>query len=110
MAYSVKTVPNFDREMKRLAKKYASLKDEYQELIKELKENPEKGSPLGNNIYKIRLAIASKGKGKSGGARIISYLKTLQENIYLLSIYDKGKKSTISDSEIQQILESEIEL
>jgi mRNA-degrading endonuclease RelE of RelBE toxin-antitoxin system len=110
MAYSVKTVPNFDREMKRLVKKYASLKDEYQELIKELAKNPEKGSPLGNNIYKIRLAIASKGKGKSGGARIISYLKTEQENIYLLSIYDKGKKDTISDSEIQQILESEIVL
>jgi len=78
-------------------------------LIEELEKNPEKGIPLGNNIYKIRLAIASKGKGKSGGARVITYLKTEQGNIYLLSIYDKGRKDTISDKEIEDILNSEIE-
>ena len=109
MLYNVIAVPPFDRELKRLAKKYPSLKGEYQELIEELKENPEKGTPLGNNLYKIRLAIASKGRGKSGGARVITYLKTKQENIYLLSIYDKGERDTISDKEIKDTLNSEIE-
>jgi mRNA-degrading endonuclease RelE of RelBE toxin-antitoxin system len=109
MRCTVVTTSRFDREMKRLAKKYASLKGEYQTLIEELEENPEKGTPLGNNVYKIRLAIASKGKGKSGGARVITYLKTEQEYIYLLSIYDKSEKITISDKEIKEILESEIE-
>ena len=102
--YNVIAVPSFSRELKRLARKYPSLKSEYQELVKELKENPGKGTPLGNNLYKIRLAIASKGKGKSGGARVITYLKTEQGNVYLLSIYDKGERDTISDNEINNIL------
>ena len=108
MPYNVIAVPPFSRELKRLAKKYPSLKSEYQELVKELKENPEKGTPLGNNLYKIRLAIASKGKGKSGGARVITYLKTEQNNVYLLSIYDKGERDTISDNEIKNILNAEL--
>jgi len=73
MSYNVKTIPLFDREIKRLVKKYASLKSEYEELIDELEKNPEIGTSLGDNLYKIRLAIASKGKGKRGGARIITY-------------------------------------
>ena len=109
MLYTVVTIPRFDREIKRLAKKYASLKSEYQALVEELEKNPEKGTSLGNNLYKIRLAIASKGKGKSGGARVITYLKTEQGNVYLLSIYDKNEKDTISDKEIKEILEAEIE-
>ena len=110
MLYNVKTIPRFDREMKRLVKKYASRKNEYKELIDELEKNPEIGISLGNNLYKIRLAIASKGKGKRGGARIITYLKTKEGNIYLLTIYDKGEKDTISDYEIQMILASEIDI
>ena len=108
MAYNVKTFSRFEREIKRLIKKYASLKSEYEKLIGELEENPEIGTPLGNNLYKIRLAIASKGKGKSGGARVITYLKTKEGNIYLLTIYDKGEKDTISNSEIRKILLSEV--
>ena len=106
--YNVIAVPPFSRELKRLAKKYPSLKSEYQELVKELKENPEKGAPLGNNLYKIRLPIASKGKGKRGGARVITYLKNEQGNVYLLSIYDKGERDTISDNEIKNILNAEL--
>ena len=109
MPYNVITTPHFDREMKRLSKKYASLKNEYKALIEDLEENPEKGSALGNNLYKIRLAITSKSKGKSGGARVITYLRTKQGNIYLLSIYDNGERDTISDKEIIDILNSEIE-
>ena len=107
MLYNVITTHRFERELKRLVKKYASLKNEYEKLIDELEKRPEIGTPLGNNLYKIRLAIESKGKGKSGGARVITYLKTEQKNVYLLSIYDKGERSTISDSEIQNILENE---
>jgi hypothetical protein len=103
MNYKVETTHHFEREAKHLLKKYASLQGELEELGRELSKNPEIGAPLGNNLYKIRLAIASKGKGKSGGARVITYLKTEQENVYLLSIYDKGEKDTISDTEIKQI-------
>jgi hypothetical protein len=109
VSYIVKTISRFDHEIKRLCKKYASLKDEFRELVKELEDNPEKGVHLGNGIYKIRLSIASKGKGKRGGARVITYLKTEAGKIYLLTIYDKGERSTISDSEILQILEKGID-
>ena len=108
MSHSVKTVPHFDREMKRLSKKYVSLKNEYEELIKELEKNSELGTHLGNNIYKVRIGIASKGKGKRGGARVITFFRTAHETVYLLSIYDKGEKDTISDIEIRKIIESEI--
>jgi mRNA-degrading endonuclease RelE of RelBE toxin-antitoxin system len=72
MNYNVKTIAVFEKQAKRLIKKYSSLKAELLELIHELKQNPYTGKPIGNNCYKIRIAIASKGKGKSGGARVIT--------------------------------------
>ena len=59
---------------------------------------------MGGNFYKIRLAIASKGKGKSGGARVITYIKIVQENIYLTSIYDKSEQVDVSVKELEKIL------
>ncbi|MFV0346359.1 MAG: type II toxin-antitoxin system RelE/ParE family toxin [Bacteroidales bacterium] len=93
------------RLSKRLSKKYPSLKAEFAELFAELEVNPTFGTPLGNNVYKIRLAIASKNKGKSGGARIISYVQVDDHTILLLSIYNKGKKDSISDKEIKELIE-----
>ena len=59
------------------------------------------GTPLGNNCYKIRLSITSKGKGKSGGARVITYVAVIKETIVLISIYDKSEQSAITDVEIK---------
>lgn len=67
MSYKVKSIPKFEKELKRLAKKYSSLKNEYLQLVQSLKQQPEQGTPLGNNCFKIRLAIASKGKGNQAG-------------------------------------------
>ena len=93
-------------ELKRLVKKFPSLKNEYANLINDLSENPEKGIFLGNNCYKIRLSIRSKGKGKSGGARIITYIYKTTKTIYLLSIYDKGEKSDLKPNELSTMIES----
>lgn len=71
-----------------------------------LSKNPTHGISLGNDIYKIRLAIASKNKGKSGGTRIISYVKVINETVYLVSIYDKGEKENISNTEIEELLKN----
>ena len=105
MSYKIELTDNFKKEAKKLIKKYASLRTEIVELGKELAENPTTGTPLGNDVYKIRLAIASKNKGKSGGARVISFVKIIDETVFLLSIYNKGEKDTISDKEIEQLLE-----
>ena len=101
MSYKIELTDNFKNEAKKLIKKYASLRTEIIELGKELAENPTSGTPLGNDVYKIRLAIASKNKGKSGGARIISFVKIIDETVYFLSIYNKGNKDSISDKELR---------
>jgi mRNA-degrading endonuclease RelE of RelBE toxin-antitoxin system len=100
MSYNVKTISVFERQANRQIKKYPSLKKEIRELTGELKDNPTKGISIGHSCYKIRLAIASKGKGKSGGARIISHVIFKYDTIYLLSIYDKSEIENLSDREI----------
>lgn len=93
MSFDVDTIPLFDRQAKRLAKKYPSLKKDLEKLVASLVENPQQGTSLGNNFYKIRLMITAKGKGKSGGARVISYLKIIKNTVYLTSIYAKSEKT-----------------
>jgi mRNA-degrading endonuclease RelE of RelBE toxin-antitoxin system len=105
MTYKIYTIDYFDKQLKKLVKKYPSLKSEIIELINSLKENPNLGTPIGNNCYKIRLAISSKGKGKSGGARVISYVVFVDNHIFLLSIYDKSNQDSISDTQLLQLLE-----
>ncbi len=104
MSYSIKTIPRFEKNLKKLAKKYPSLKIEYTHLLKTLRKNPQQGVSLGNNCYKIRLAIASKGKGKSGGARIITNFIVTDKVVFLLSIYDKSNKENITDKELKELL------
>ena len=104
MSYKVKSIAVFEKQAKRLIKKYASLKNELLELVKELKENPEYGTPIGKNCFKIRIAIASKGKGKSGGARVITNFMVADANVYLLSIYDKLEKENITNTELDELL------
>lgn len=105
MNFNVKVSDQFEKELKKLSKKYPSIKREFIELVEGLQINPQQGIPLGNNCYKIRLAISSKGKGKSGGARIISYIQIDEKTVLLLSIYSKSEKDTISDKEILALLD-----
>jgi len=100
MKFNVFTIPPFDRQIKRMVKKYPSLKKEYATLIDTLEQKPTSGTSIGNNCYKIRMAIASKGKGKSGGARVVSYLQVKKNSVFLLSIYDKAELESISDKEL----------
>ena len=104
MSYNVLPLPPFDRQLKRLSKKYPSLKQEYFELIELLEENPEQGVSLRDNCYKIRISIASKNKGKSGGARVIINIVLAENNVYLLAIYDKSEKESLSDKELNELL------
>src|SRR3989339_22109 len=104
MNYNVSSISVFDKEAKRLCKKYPSLKNDLSELIESLGANPQQGKALGNNFYKIRLSITSKGKGKSGGARVITFVKIVKTTVYLSSIYDKSEKITISDDDLDKIL------
>jgi mRNA-degrading endonuclease RelE of RelBE toxin-antitoxin system len=104
MNYNILLTDNFKKEAKKLIKKYASLSSELSKLFDELAVNPTLGTALGNDIYKIRISIASKGKGKSGGARVLTYVKVSDESVLLFTIYSKGTKDTISDKEIQLLI------
>ena len=106
MSYNILPTIRFEKELKRLMKKFPSLKREYSDLLINLETKPQQGTLLGNNCYKIRLAIASKGKGKRGGARIITYLYLQANFIYLLTIYDKSEKSNIEDKELIALIKS----
>jgi mRNA-degrading endonuclease RelE of RelBE toxin-antitoxin system len=105
MSYSIFITKNFTKELKQLIKKYRSLKMDLVVLKNELLEKPDSGIHIGGNIYKIRLAIKSKGRGKSGGARVITYFKLHDNSIYLLSIYDKSEKDSISNMRIKELLD-----
>jgi len=86
MSFNIRLSENFKKEAKSLSKKYPLLKNEIDILGKELSQNPTIGIPLGNDVFKIRIAIKSKGRGKSGGGRVITFVKTDLETVLLLSI------------------------
>ena len=107
MNCNIDTTPDFALELKQLAKRYPSIRDDYETFLKELRENPLMGTKLGKKLRKVRFAIASKGKGKSGGARVITYNVQQTEsdvNITLMSIYDKSEIGNVSDTYLRQLV------
>ena len=106
MKTNVNITNSFLKQAKRLIKKYKSLKNELEKLEIELQKKPQLGTAIGNNSLKIRLAVKSKGKGKRGGLRVITYLdmviykNEIVNDLYLLSIYDKSQANNISDKEL----------
>jgi len=86
MSYNILSIQPFDRQLKRLAKKYPSLKSDFSALLDSLRTKPKQGTAIGKNCYKIRLAIASKAKGKSGGGRVITNIVVSEKTVFLLSL------------------------
>lgn len=93
MSYKVVATSDFAKEARRIAKKHPGIKTAIADLIKELSDNPESGVSLGHQFYKIRLAIA--GKGKLGGARAITYVIIDRETVLLTEIYLKSEHDSI---------------
>lgn len=119
MSYRIINHKQFDKEFKRLAKRYRSLKADYVALLEELQAHPETGVLIAPSIRKVRMSIASKGKGKSHGARIITHtaltdkphtdeadiLVQMEDGVItLLTIYDKAEQATITDAEIELLI------
>ncbi len=104
MSFEVVRTEAFEKQFKKLAKKHKSLPADLLALVNSLQEHLQQGDNLGKDCYKVRLAIASKGKGKSGGARVITCVKIVKGVVYLLAIYDKSERETISDAELKQLV------
>lgn len=104
MSYKVLVTDGFKKHAKGVAKKHRSLKSDLDQIISFLEKNPLQGEPLGKDCYKVRMAITSKRKGKSGGSRVITCVKVVNETVYLLTIYDKSDKENISYKELDNLL------
>jgi mRNA-degrading endonuclease RelE of RelBE toxin-antitoxin system len=97
--------PEFEKALKRLSKKYPSLKVDYLTFLSELEKNQMMGDEIFPNCRKARIAIKSKGKGKRGGGRIIFYFEIVEDRIILLFIYDKTEMENVQTAFIEQILQ-----
>ena len=109
MKVSFDYLPEFEKRAKALAKKYKSFVSDYNTFLDELEINPYDGESSGHNTYKYRMSIASKGKGKSGGTRVITYnVQTTGDDllITLMSIYDKSEINNVSDAYFRQLIQS----
>ena len=100
MEFEVVPVEAFRKDAKPLFKKYPSLKNDLFHLVESLKTNPTQGILIRPDCYKIRLAISSKSKGKSAGARIITCVKVVNQRVYLITIYDKSENEVFDEREL----------
>lgn len=108
MDYKIIARKTFIKGIKQLSKRYASITDDYERLLNKLKNTPQLGTSLGGGLRKIRMPITSKGRGKSGGARVITFTVIISVNeaeINLIAIYDKADRCSISKEEIEILLE-----
>lgn len=107
MSCNIYTTSEFERSLKKLSKLYASMKDDYVTFLSELKKNPTMGTGIKFGLRKVRFAIASKQKGKSGGARVITHVvlfSSSDTDVTLLQIYDKSDCENITDAELKSLL------
>jgi len=94
MAFEVVLTPDFKKDLKQIAKKHKQILKDIAGLIDQLTGNPAMGTDLGQNVYKIRLAISGTNKGKSGGARVITYVVIVDKTVFLAEIYLKSEFDT----------------
>jgi len=107
MNCKIDTTPDFARDLKQLAKRYPSMKDDYRDFLDALRKSPLMGEPLGKHLRKVRFSIASKAKGKSGGARVITHTVLVESDgadITLVTIYDKSDQASISNRELRKLM------
>ena len=111
MSVQVSLLNEFQRRLKRLARKFRTLDDEIDQLVDALETTPHQGDSLGGGLYKIRLGSASKGGGKRGGFHIITYYveqTAAGEVVYLVTIYDKSEEANILKNDLLNIIQTEL--
>ena len=107
MNYEFRPSPYFIKAAKKLSKRYPSFKDDLEELRRSLEENPYQGVDLGGGLRKVRMTIRSKGRGKSGGARVITMDVVISSSdmiIALVYLYDKADASSVKDEVMRNIV------
>jgi len=108
MNFKIETIPRFEKDIKKLKKKFPKIKNDLVEFVNILSSNPESGINLGANIFKIRIPNSSIPTGKSGGFKVITYYKR-DDILYLVTIYSKSEQDNILTDKLRQIVKEEIE-
>jgi len=103
MSYNIETIPSFDKDVKKLKKRFPNIRNDLKELIVELQDEPTLGTHLAEGFYKIRLKNSSIPTGKSGGFRVITYF-VKNETLYLVSMYSKSDTDTILIEKLKEII------
>lgn len=106
MTYKLAFTKSFGRELKKLKKKYPTILADLDRLAVELLKNPTLGNPVYKNCYKVRVSISGMRKGKSGSARLITYVVYSKLTIFLIAIFTKSERTSISDKEIEDLIKN----
>jgi len=72
--------------------------DEFAALTAQLAANPEAGTPLGGSLFKLRIALA--GRGKRGGARVIYGWRRANGVVVLLALYAKNAQADLTRAQL----------
>ena len=107
MSYRIETIPRFEKDVKKLKKKFPKIKSDLVNFVNQLLLNPKMGIDLGENIFKVRIPNSSIPTGKSGGFRIITYYKK-DSILYLVTIYSKTEQYNILTDKLKRIIKEEI--
>jgi len=92
------------KRSKKLKKRFRNIEKDYMAFVNSIENDNDLGVHLGDNVYKVRIVNSDKNAGKSGGYRLITYLKLIENELYLLFIYDKSDFENISESEIDSLI------
>ena len=104
MNVNIVSLDVFNKEIKRLYKKFKQISVDLKILKETLIKNPKAGIELGNHCFKIRLANSSIPTGKRSGFRVIYYYIDQQNNLFLMTIYSKSELDNISDEKLIDII------
>ncbi|MCU0418204.1 MAG: type II toxin-antitoxin system RelE/ParE family toxin [Cyclobacteriaceae bacterium] len=104
MSFEVIATENFEKKLKRLSKRYRSIRSDLLPIVEQLASKPFLGTPISKDCFKVRVGITSKGRGKSGGARLITYVRYTKRRVFLLDIYDKSEQATLSKKELSWLI------
>lgn len=103
----VEVSPTFKRNIKTLGKKYRSIRQDIEPVIKQLQNGELPGDKIpsiGYSVFKLRVKNSSVTKEKSGGYKLIYYVQT-EKAIILLTIYTKSERVNIAADDIKKIIE-----
>ncbi len=99
-----KTTTLFDKQAKKLGKKYRNLKNDLSSFIEDFEKLHASATSIQKNLYKVRIANSNKNRGKSAGYRVYYYIQ-LEETTYLLTIYDKSDIEMIDEELLKDLIE-----